>query len=148
MGVLCGCRTTLREQLFLVSVSFQPTILELRRRCVALWRLRLHGVHAGRMYTLQELQDIQSNCLQARLVVHGLTTPEERKLKACRAHSLCRRHERAYTAFVLHMLQALLPEAQPTTCRQSCHVHGTVQLQGTHISLLIRETLCRTLRSS
>ena len=94
--MLCGCRATLQEQLFQLSVTFQPTILELRRRCVALWRLRLHDVHAGRVYTLQALQDIQNNCMQASLVVHVLKYPEVRwtlKLKACRAHSSCRRHK-------------------------------------------------------
>ena len=67
--MLCGCRATLQEQLFLLSATFQPTIPELRRRCVALWHLRLHGVHAGRVYTLQALQDVQVNCLQASSVV-------------------------------------------------------------------------------
>ena len=70
-GMLCACRAVLQEQLFLLSETFQPIILKLRQQCVALWRLRLHGVHAGRVYTLQALRDDQNYCMQASLVVHG-----------------------------------------------------------------------------
>ena len=113
-GMLCGCRATLQEQLFLLSETFQPIILELRQRCVALWRLRLHGVHAGHVYTLQALQDVQDKCMQASVVVHGLEWSEVQlahKLKASRVQPPCRRHKWPCTA-LLCSLQALLPEAQ------------------------------------
>lgn len=61
------CRDCLHEQLFLLNLRLNDTILKTRIECVVIWELQLIGVQPGQVYSLKGLQASYQASAQVRL---------------------------------------------------------------------------------
>ena len=57
-------RNFLHEQLFLLNVRLNDTIMKTCIECVVVWELQLIGVQPGQIYSLDKLQASYQACAQ------------------------------------------------------------------------------------